>query len=325
VPEFLLDATLAAALVVVAAGALGGRDLFRSVVLFIAFGLLMALTWARLQAPDLALAEAAIGAGITGALLLEASRQFSRGGKWDTGPALAPGTTRTLSALVALAFAAVLGMGLHSLPLERAEPAGAMEARMEETGVPQPVTAVLLVFRGYDTWLETAVLLLAVLGVLVLRGGRRVGSGGHTLPPGPGLALLVRLVVPLLVLVGIQLLWLGIREPGGAFQGGALLASAAVLMAVAGLPTVERLPSTLLIISWLAGVLAFLGVALLSLALPATTLLQLPPVGGYWIILALEAAITVAVATSLISLFLAAEPARSQEGETVAGDAGGVG
>ncbi len=46
------------------------RELFRSIVLFIVFGLLMAICWARLQAPDLALAEAAIGAGITGALFL---------------------------------------------------------------------------------------------------------------------------------------------------------------------------------------------------------------------------------------------------------------
>ncbi len=44
----------------------------RALVLFIVFGLLMTLTWARLAAPDIALAEAAIGAGLTGALLLDA-------------------------------------------------------------------------------------------------------------------------------------------------------------------------------------------------------------------------------------------------------------
>ncbi len=47
-------------------------DLFRAVVLFIAFGLLLALAWVRLAAPDVALAEAAIGAGLTGALLMAA-------------------------------------------------------------------------------------------------------------------------------------------------------------------------------------------------------------------------------------------------------------
>ena len=44
----------------------------RAVILFIVFGLLMALAWARLAAPDIGLAEAAIGAGLTGALLLDA-------------------------------------------------------------------------------------------------------------------------------------------------------------------------------------------------------------------------------------------------------------
>ena len=53
------------------------KDLFRVVVLFIVFGLLMALTWSRLQAPDVALAEAAIGAGLTGVLFMEALRRLN--------------------------------------------------------------------------------------------------------------------------------------------------------------------------------------------------------------------------------------------------------
>jgi uncharacterized MnhB-related membrane protein len=55
------------------------RDLFRAVVMFMAFGLLMALAWVRLQAPDIALAEVAIGAGLTGVLLLDAVSHFRRG------------------------------------------------------------------------------------------------------------------------------------------------------------------------------------------------------------------------------------------------------
>lgn len=65
------DLLLAAALLWSAARALTTRDLFRAVVLFVVFGLLMALAWARLGAPDIALAEAAIGAGLSGALLLD--------------------------------------------------------------------------------------------------------------------------------------------------------------------------------------------------------------------------------------------------------------
>ena len=76
---FLFGLWLALALLGLAWGLLASRDLFRAVVLFIAFGFLMALAWVRLRAPDVALVEAAVGAGLTGALLLDACRQLSRG------------------------------------------------------------------------------------------------------------------------------------------------------------------------------------------------------------------------------------------------------
>lgn len=68
----VFDALLALALLGSAWRALAAPDLFKATVLFIVFGLLMALAWARLAAPDIVLAEAAIGAGLTGALLLDA-------------------------------------------------------------------------------------------------------------------------------------------------------------------------------------------------------------------------------------------------------------
>ncbi|MCU0970604.1 MAG: DUF4040 domain-containing protein [Gammaproteobacteria bacterium] len=81
----VIDGLLALALIGVAWGALAAADLFKGVVLFIALGLLMALAWVRLSAPDLALAEAGIGAGLAGALLLAALRRLSapRGARPD--------------------------------------------------------------------------------------------------------------------------------------------------------------------------------------------------------------------------------------------------
>ena len=70
--QYAFDAVLGFALLSLAWLALASPELFRAIVLFIAFGLLMALAWVRLNAPDIALAEAAIGAGLTGALLLAA-------------------------------------------------------------------------------------------------------------------------------------------------------------------------------------------------------------------------------------------------------------
>ena len=72
VAQWSVDILLVLGLLWLAWQALASRDLFRAIVLFISFGLLMALAWVRLDAPDVALAEAAIGAGLTGALLMAA-------------------------------------------------------------------------------------------------------------------------------------------------------------------------------------------------------------------------------------------------------------
>lgn len=66
----LLDYLLASLLTLTAALSLFSRNLFRAIILYIVFGLLLGLVWIRLDAPDVALAEIAIGAGLTGALLL---------------------------------------------------------------------------------------------------------------------------------------------------------------------------------------------------------------------------------------------------------------
>ncbi|MCF6354618.1 MAG: DUF4040 domain-containing protein [Candidatus Polarisedimenticolaceae bacterium] len=68
----VFDTLLGLALLWLAWRALASPDLFKAIVLFITFGLLMVLAWVRLDAPDVALAEAAIGTGLTGALLLAA-------------------------------------------------------------------------------------------------------------------------------------------------------------------------------------------------------------------------------------------------------------
>ena len=70
--QWVFDIVLGSTLLWLAWRTLASEDLFKGIVLFIAFGLLMAFTWVRLDAPDVALAEAAIGAGLTGALLLAA-------------------------------------------------------------------------------------------------------------------------------------------------------------------------------------------------------------------------------------------------------------
>jgi len=68
----VFDGVLALALLILAWRLLRSPELFNAIVLFISFGLIMSLAWVRLKAADIALAEAAIGAGVTGALFLTA-------------------------------------------------------------------------------------------------------------------------------------------------------------------------------------------------------------------------------------------------------------
>jgi uncharacterized MnhB-related membrane protein len=84
IPELAaIDWLLVFALLASGAWCLTSTDIHQVVVLYVSFGLLLALSWARLAAPDLAIAEAAIGAGVTGALLLDAASaiQESRDGR----------------------------------------------------------------------------------------------------------------------------------------------------------------------------------------------------------------------------------------------------
>jgi len=74
----LFDAVLLITLLALATASVLSPEPRRAVMLFIAFGLWLSLVWARLRAPDVALAEAAIGAGIGGALMLAAARRAAR-------------------------------------------------------------------------------------------------------------------------------------------------------------------------------------------------------------------------------------------------------
>jgi uncharacterized MnhB-related membrane protein len=68
----VFDWVLLLVILVLAWHSLNDRDLLRAVIKFIALGLLLAVAWVRLRAPDVALAEAAVGSGLTGALILSA-------------------------------------------------------------------------------------------------------------------------------------------------------------------------------------------------------------------------------------------------------------
>ena len=77
ITELAIDFFITGGAIVLACLSLTVRDIFTAIVLYISLGLLVTLCWARLGGWDVAIAEAAIGAGLTGALLLASAKQLS--------------------------------------------------------------------------------------------------------------------------------------------------------------------------------------------------------------------------------------------------------
>lgn len=306
-----LELSLVATTLGVAWRALAARDLFVSVVLFIVFGLLMSLVWVRLGAEDVALAEAALGAGLTGALLLDALRGLPENPPDLEGgpPRAGPAGGRWLSpagALLTAAVGAVLAVAVVRLEGSPGGLAGRALAGLEESGIEQPVTAVLVDFRGYDTLLEMGVLLLAAIGMLVARRAGDLSAAGVPSPAGPVVRWLARLLLPVLALAAAHLLLLGTRGPGGAFQAGAVLGSAAILLRLTGHPSVALLRGAWFRAALALGFAVFLGCAA-GLLLAGGRLLEFPP-GPSPLVLLIETGIALSTAFTLAALFAGVSP-----------------
>jgi multicomponent Na+:H+ antiporter subunit B len=154
------------------------RNLFGAVILAGIYSFLMATLLVALDAVDVAMTEASVGAGVSTVVLL-ATLHLTKSTE-------APPVHRNLLPLVVvLIVGAALVWGTLSLP-----PFGVADnvinqhvvprylgQSIAETGVANVVTSVLADYRGYDTLGETTVIFTAGIGVmLLLRGLRRRGD-----------------------------------------------------------------------------------------------------------------------------------------------------
>lgn len=309
-PETLwttVDLLLITTLMVLALVAILTGDRRRSIVLFIIFGLVLALVWARLQAPDIALAEAAIGAGLGGALLMATlrRRQQQRDDFQQAGYFMP-----WLGGLLVM----LLGTGIawSLLLVLDAQPANwrlgtEVFANLEVSGASNPVTAVLLNFRAWDTLLELAVLLAAILGIKALGKPEAAYVGAAAFRD------LAVWLTPLLVLMAGYILWAGAHSPGGAFQAGALLAGAGIILRLAGLPH-SGLPQHvgLLRLGLALGTAVFLLVGL-GVMLTGNALLEYPQAQAKWWILLIETAATLSIGMTLTLAFIGGTPPGTKE------------
>ena len=180
-----LEIALAVLVLGMAAWTIAARETFAAVVGFVAYGLLLALVWVRLDAVDVALTEAAIG-GLSGILLVGAAARL----RASETPAVAEppdGMLRVGAAVLATMVAAALAAGV--------------------------------------------------------------------------LAFLARLLPPVGIVVGIYIFWVGADHPGGAFQGGTILAAMWLLVMTAGLTDAPPVRLRWLRLVLIAGPAVFLSSA----------------------------------------------------------------
>lgn len=167
--ELLINMVLLTLLAVVTMGVIRIRNLFGVAVLTGAYSFLMASVMVVLDAVDVAMTEAAVGAGISMVLVL--------GALYLTKVEEAPPRHSPIVPLVvaggtgAMLIYGTLGLpdfGTAEQPVNLHVGAAYLERNMAETGIPNVVTAVLGSWRGFDTLGETTVIFVAGIGVLLL-------------------------------------------------------------------------------------------------------------------------------------------------------------
>jgi multisubunit Na+/H+ antiporter MnhB subunit len=307
------------------------RSLMTSVVALLIAGVLLALAWMRLGAPDVALTEGAVGGGLTGLLLLSAvnaARGGAAQGTTHAAPHAAPHAasarrgkppSRPSQALVAILCAGVTA-SLAALVLSLPEPAPSLVDAtlplMPLTGLENPVNGVLLAFRAMDTLQEKVVLVLALLATWITAPDAAWGGAARVpgaLYPDP-LRFLARLLPPVGIMMAFFILWTGATAPGGAFAAGTILAVMWLLVAMAGLVRPPKTASRRLRGMIVIGPLLFLAIGFAGVFLSDAFLAYPVPLAKA-IIVGLELPLMLSVA-AVLALLLAGRPveAAAKEG-----------
>jgi multicomponent Na+:H+ antiporter subunit B len=296
-------------------------DLFVAVILTSIFSLLMAANFFLLDAADVALTEAAIGAGISTVLFLGAlplTAEYQR--------------TRTVNRLLPISVVAVITLimiyatfdkprfGDPKAPVHQHVAPWYIEKTPEYIDIPNVVTAVLGSFRGYDTLGEVFVVFTAGIGVLFLlsarpdkrKGSRRPAAVGedhglrHYLVP----RVVGRLLIPFILLFGLYVQFHGEYGPGGGFQAGAIVATGIILFALleGEAQALRALPLAVLNGLIAGGALLFGGVGVAAMLLGGNFLdysvLATDPIAGQHLgLLLIEAGVGITVTGVLLSIF----------------------
>ena len=311
--EYLIDIVLLGLLMITGFAIVRMRSLLAVAMLTSIYSLLSASLFVVLDAVDVALTEAAIGAGISTILILATVALTSDEEK-------APQHTPLLPLLVVIATGAALIYGTLDMP-HYGDPAAPVHSHVApdylhttpaDIGVTNVVTSVLASYRGYDTLGEVTVIFTAAIGVLTLLGYRTRRRNSQ----GPGnrklvvLRVIAKLFFPLILLFALYVLFHGDYGPGGGFQAGVIFATGFILYALAyGLGNAQRvIPHQLLRIMAAVGVLIYAGVGFESILLGGNfleyrVLADDPVTGQHLGIMLIELGVGITVAAVVLIIY----------------------
>lgn len=303
----VLDIALALAALTAAGLAVSLRSRRAQAGAFLSLGVVLSLIWLRLGSLDVAFAEAALGTGLLSAVLVWIAVTSARepgGSREHPAPSRLPTWLTTLTGLLVGALLTVL-LSAVLLRVEQRLPTWSdpLRAVLPATGVEHDVTGVLLAFRAYDTLLESAVLMAAGVAVLALGRGNDSSSTLDPLPALPSIfRWFARISAPILLLLGLWLLFAGSTGPGGAFQSGAVLAAVLIMLNLAGVD-MRWINTKLLLPALVIGVVVFILAGLVG-PLTGQPWLSWDPQWAFGAILTVEILLTTGIAAGLYLLYL---------------------
>jgi len=149
------------------------KDTLATIIVFAAYSLGMAIYYALLLAPDVAMTEAAIGAGVTTLLLLLTVAKTVRPGRDEVfervhWPGILVAGGLTVAVLVTVAEFPAVGSPDAPIWSHPEVTQYYIAEAYHDTGVENAVTAVLAGYRGFDTFGEAVVVFAAGVASLVV-------------------------------------------------------------------------------------------------------------------------------------------------------------
>lgn len=305
-------------LVVTALAIVRTKNLFVATMLLSIFSLLMAVNFFILDAADVALTEAAVGAGVTTVIFLSALRltsQYERGtlasSRWIAVIVVVITTVLLISGTINTP-----NLGDPNAPVHQHVAPYYLENTEALMGFPNVVTAVLSSFRGYDTLGEVFVVFIAAVGVMFILDARQGTGPEYELPVEKGLKhhLIPRavggLLIPFMLLFGFYVQFHGEYGPGGGFQAGAIVATAFILYAIlegerTALKAFTRNAQTALIVggSTLYGAVGVVCMLKGGTFLDYSVLMEDPVTARQVGIIIIELGVGMAVCGALLSIF----------------------